>query len=256
MRVKTDPRCDQCGSTSPIGSRFCASCGSGLEISCPACGHRAPAASEFCTWCGSMLRQARRDGAAGGERKQATVLFADIVDSTSFIAGLDAEAAMGRLRPVIAAMAQAVRRFDGTILRSLGDGLKASFGAPQAREGHALLACKAALAMREAVAALPASPVIRVGLHSGEVIAGELDTGTAVEHEAAGITVHVANRIEQLAQPGDICLSRECRQLVLAYCDTVSLGRHLRSSARSFPWPWCRRSPRSSKARSSRCSPG
>lgn len=179
-----------------------------------------------------MLRQARRDGAAGGERKQATVLFADIVDSTSFIAGLDAEAAMGRLRPVIAAMAQAVRRFDGTILRSLGDGLKASFGAPQAREGHALLACKAALAMREAVAALPASPVIRVGLHSGEVIAGELDTGTAVEHEAAGITVHVANRIEQLAQPGDICLSRECRQLVLAYCDTVSLGRHL---ARGLP---------------------
>jgi len=232
VRVKTDPRCDQCGSTSPIGSRFCASCGSGLEISCPACGHRAPAASEFCTWCGSLLRQARRDGAAGGERKQATVLFADIVDSTSFIAGLDAEAAMGRLRPVIAAMAQAVRRFDGTILRSLGDGLKASFGAPQAREGHALLACKAALAMREAVAALPASPVIRVGLHSGEVIAGELDTGTAVEHEAAGITVHVANRIEQLAQPGDICLSRECRQLVLAYCDTVSLGRHL---ARGLP---------------------
>ena len=162
------------------------------------------------------------------------MLFSDIVGSTNFIAGLDAEAALDRLRPVVAAMALAVRRFNGTIIRSLGDGLKASFGAPRAQEGHALLACKAALAMQEAIAALPASPAIRIGLHSGEVVAGELDTGSTVEPDAVGMTVHVANRIEQLAQPGTVYLSRECRQLVLGYCDTLPLGPH---EAKGIPEP-------------------
>jgi class 3 adenylate cyclase len=195
-----------------------------LEIACAQCGRDGSPADEFCAWCGATLRAAAGGRAVGGERKQATVLFADIVGSTHLIANLDAEEAMGRLRPVLAAMAQAVRRFDGAIIRSLGDGLKAAFGAPRAQEGHALLACKAALAMQEAVAALPSAPPIRVGLHSGEVVAGELDTGSAIEHETVGVTVHLASRIEQLAEPGGICLSRACRQLVLAYCDTAPLG--------------------------------
>jgi tetratricopeptide (TPR) repeat protein len=142
------------------------------------------------------------------------------------IAGLDAEQAMGRLQPVVLAMAQAVRRFDGTILRTLGDGLKAAFGVPRTQERHALLACRAALAMQEAIAALPNAPPIRIGIHSGEVVAGALDTGSAVEQEAQGMTVHLANRIEQLAEPGTICLSRETRALVGAYCATVPLGPH------------------------------
>ena len=160
----------------------------------------------------------------GGERKQATVLFADIVGSTQMIAGMDAEGAMDRLQPVVAAMARAVRRYDGTILRTLGDGLKAAFGAPIAREGHALLATQAALAMREAVASLPDAPPIRIGLHSGEVVAGALDTGSTVELEAQGMTVHLANRIEQFAAPGEILLSGDCRALIGAYCETESLG--------------------------------
>jgi class 3 adenylate cyclase/tetratricopeptide (TPR) repeat protein len=163
----------------------------------------------------------RRDG---GERKQATILFADIVGSTHLISRLDAEDAMGRLQPLVAMMAQSVRRFDGWIMRTLGDGLMAAFGAPLAQEGHALLACKAALAMQEAVLQRDSAPRIRIGLHSGEVVASEFDSGSAVEQQTSGITVHVASRLEQLAEPGTICVSETCIGLVRAYCDTVPLG--------------------------------
>jgi adenylate cyclase len=159
-----------------------------------------------------------------GERKQATVLFADIAGSTARIAGLDAEGAMNFLHPIVTVMARAVHRFDGTVLRTLGDGLKAAFGVPHAREGHAVLACHAALAMRAAVAALPDAPMIRIGLHSGEVVSGKLYTGSTIEQDATGLTVHLASRIEQEAPPGEICLSRDCQILLGAYCDAESLG--------------------------------
>ena len=162
------------------------------------------------------------------------MLFADIVGSTELIVGLDAEAARDRLEPTVRAMVRAVRRFDGTVLRTLGDGLKAAFGVPLAQEGHALLACRAALAMQEAVAALPNPTSIRVGLHSGEVIAGTLDTGSAVEQEAQGMTVHLASRIEQTAEAGAIYISRDTWSLVESYCDGTSIGVR---SLRGIPEP-------------------
>ena len=217
-------QCQRCKSANPEGAAFCQSCGTQLEIVCAACGRGSAPTARFCGWCGGSLTQDMLVVEPGGERKQATVLFADIVGSTQMIAGMDAEGAMDRLQPVVAAMARAVRRYDGTILRTLGDGLKAAFGAPIAREGHALLATQAALAMREAVASLPYAPPIRIGLHSGEVVAGALDTGSTVELEAQGMTVHLANRIEQFAAPGEILLSGDCRALIGAYCETESLG--------------------------------
>jgi adenylate cyclase len=151
------------------------------------------------------------------------------------IAGLDAEEAVGRLQPVVEAMAQAVRRFDGTILGRLGDGLKAIFGAPRAQEGHALMACQAALAMQEAMASQPNAIKIRIGLHSGEVVAGAMNAGSFREQEAQGITLHIASRIEQAAEPGGILLSATCRELVGAYCDTRSEGtRVLKGIAAPF----------------------
>ncbi len=219
-------RCDLCGCESPFASRFCQNCSTSLTTACRACGRSTTAGARFCSWCGASLREDRLPREASGELKQATVLFADIVGSTELIAALDAEAAMERLRPVVAAMAQEVRRFGGTVLRTLGDGIKSAFGAPRAQDGHAILACQAALAMKDAVNALAAAPKIRVGIHSGEVVAGTLDTGSAFEQEAQGLTVHLANRIEQLAEPGSICISGACRNLIVAYCETVSLGPH------------------------------
>ena len=154
------------------------------------------------------------------------MLFVDIVNSTQMVAGLDAEAVMLRLRPVIAALSEQVRRFGGTIVRSLGDGLKVAFGAPRALEGHAILACQAALAMQAAVRALPDGPDVRIGLHAGEVVAGDIDTGFAIEQAAQGLTVHIASRIEQLAEPGGICISDSCFQLVQAFFDTEPLGAY------------------------------
>lgn len=216
------------------GARFCDACGAALEVACTACGHGCSPDAHFCSACGAPRTEGSRLTEHAGERKQATVLFADIVSSTELIVGLDAEAARDRLEPTVRAMVRAVLRFDGTVLRTLGDGLKAAFGAPFAQEGHALLACRAALAMQDAVAALPASTNIRIGLHSGEVIAGTLDTGSAVEREAQGMTVHLANRIEQAAQTGTIYISRETWALVEPYCDAVSTGFH---SLRGIPDP-------------------
>ena len=217
-------RCQACAYDNEAGSRFCVACGVSFAPVCTRCGRDFPETARFCAWCGEPRKPDGRVADVPGERKQATVLFADIAGSTARIAGLDAEDAMNFLHPIVMVMARAVHRFDGTVLRTLGDGLKAAFGVPQAREGHAVLACHAALAMRAAVAALPDAPMIRIGLHSGEVVSGKLYSGSTVEQDVTGLTVHLASRIEQEAPPGEICLSRDCQALLGASCDTEPLG--------------------------------
>jgi class 3 adenylate cyclase/tetratricopeptide (TPR) repeat protein len=217
-------QCANCASDNAPGGKFCTNCGVALDVACAACGRGCHPAARFCGWCGASRTLPMSVVEPRGERKQATVLFADIVGSTEMIAGLDAEEAFGRLQPAVEAMAQAVRRFDGTILGRLGDGLKAIFGAPRAQEGHALMACQAALSMQEAMASQPTPIRIRIGLHSGEVVAGAMSAGSSQEQEAQGITLHIASRIEQAAEPGGILLSAACRDLVSAYCDTRQVG--------------------------------
>jgi class 3 adenylate cyclase/tetratricopeptide (TPR) repeat protein len=223
-RLSAGMQCQRCACHNPAGSRFCRHCAHPLGAVCQACGRNCAYDARFCGGCGADLHDGTLAREPGGERKQATVLFADIVESTQLIAGLDAEDAMERLQPVIAAMVQQVRRFNGVVLHTLGDGIKAAFGAFHALEGHALLACQAAIAIRDAVACLSSAPRVRVGVHSGEVVAGVIDIGSAFEHEAQGMTAHLASRLEQLAEPGSICISHDCRMLVGAYCDTVALG--------------------------------
>ncbi len=217
-------RCGACAYQNEAGSRFCAACGVALASVCAHCGLVLPETARFCTSCGKPRQSDARVAEVAGERKQATVLFADIAGSTARIAALDAEAAMNFLHPIVMVMARAVHRYDGTVLRTLGDGLKAAFGVPHAREGHAVLACHAALAMRTAVAEMPDAPPIRIGLHSGEVVSGIIHSGSSIEQDVTGITVHLASRIEQEAPPGEICLSRDCQTLLRAYCDTETLG--------------------------------
>ena len=217
-------RCRACAYENEAASRFCVACGVSLASVCAHCGRDFPETARFCAWCGEPRKPDARVADVPSERKQATVLFADIAGSTARIAGLDAEGAMNFLHPIVMVMARAVHRFDGTVLRTLGDGLKAAFGVPHAREGHAVLACHAALAMRAAVAALPDAPTIRIGLHSGEVVSGKLYSGSSIEQDVTGLTVHLASRIEHEAPPGEICLSRDCQTLLRAYCDTEPLG--------------------------------
>src|SRR5580704_4459539 len=217
-------RCPACAYDNEAANRSCVACGVSFAPVCAHCGRDFPETARFCAWCGQPRKPDGRMANVPGERKQATVLFADVAGSTARIASLDAEAAMNFLHPIVMVMARAVHRYDGTVLRTLGDGLKAAFGVPHAREGHAVLACHAALAMRTAVAELPDAPPIRIGLHSGEVVSGKLDSGSSVEQDVTGLTVHLASRIEQEASPGEICLSRDCQTLLRAYCDTEPLG--------------------------------
>ena len=151
-------RCRACAYENEAASRFCVACGVSLAPVCARCGRDFPETARFCAWCGEPRGPDASAADVLGERKQATVLFADIAGSTARIAGLDAEGAMNFLHPIVMVMARAVHRYEGTVLRTLGDGLKAAFGVPHAREGHAVLACHAALAMRAAVAELPDVP--------------------------------------------------------------------------------------------------
>jgi class 3 adenylate cyclase/tetratricopeptide (TPR) repeat protein len=190
-------------------------------MQCRNCQHENAPRNKFCFNCGvqldvSTLMELQR------ERKQATALFADIVGSTGLIANLDAESAGRRLQPAVEAMMQAAEHFGGTILHTLGDGLDAIFGAPRAQDAHALLACQAALAMQEAIAALPIPTQIRIGIHSGEVVASP--RGDAFGHEAQGLVLHIASRLEHEAEPGGILLSMECNDLVKDYCETSPAG--------------------------------
>jgi adenylate cyclase len=219
-------RCLSCSTENPPSNKYCGSCGEPLAIPCRRCGHANAAAARFCGACGAALA----DGAAPepafvfrGERKHATVLFADVVGSTRLIIGLDPEQALERLRPAVAEMCAAVERYDGTVVRTLGDGIMAVFGAPQAKEGHALLACEAALAMLEAVSR-GNGPTIRIGLHSGEIVSGILELDPVREPSAHGVTVHLASRLEHLAAPQSICMTEACYRLVRPFCDARPLG--------------------------------
>src|SRR6266446_2435115 len=150
-----------------------------------------------------------------GERKQVTVLFADLKGSMELLADRDPEEARQVLDPVLERMMAAVHRYEGTVNQVMGDGIMALFGAPLAHEDHAVRACYTALAMQEAVghygAALRRSQgldvQIRVGLHSGEVVVRAIGNDLHMDYSAIGQTTHLAARMEQLARPGTTFLT-------------------------------------------------
>jgi class 3 adenylate cyclase len=150
-----------------------------------------------------------------GERKQVTVLFADLKGSTELIQGLDPEEARTLLDPALHVMMDAVHRYEGTVNQVLGDGIMALFGAPVAHEDHAVRACYAALAMQAAMRRY-AEEVrrshglemqARVGLNSGEVVVRAIGNDLHMDYSAVGQTTHLAARMEQLATPGSIRLT-------------------------------------------------
>jgi class 3 adenylate cyclase len=170
--------------------------------------------------------------ALAGERKQVTVLFADIKDSTELIKGLDPEAAQQLLDPAIYRMMDAVHRFEGTVNQVLGDGIMALFGAPIAHEDHALRACYAALAMQAAMRgytdevrrAHGCELRIRVGLNAGEVVVRAIGNDLHMDYSAVGETTHLAARMEQLALPGTIRLTPTALRLVEGMVRVQALG--------------------------------
>src|SRR5215471_13566402 len=167
-----------------------------------------------------------------GERKQVTVMFADIKGSTELIASLDPEAARRLLDPALHLMMEAVHRYEGTVNQVLGDGIMALFGAPVAHEDHAARACYAALAMQAAMQRYAEevrrtqglAVQMRVGLNSGEVVVRAIGNDLHMDYSAIGQTTHLAARMEQLATPGSILLTAATLRLVEGLVRVNALG--------------------------------
>jgi class 3 adenylate cyclase len=167
-----------------------------------------------------------------GERKQVTVLFADLKGSMELLADRDPEEARKILDPVLERMMEAVHNYEGTVNQVMGDGIMALFGAPLAHEDHAVRGCYAALRMQETVRryaeeARRAHGVelqIRVGLNSGEVVVRSIGSDLRMDYTAVGQTTHLAARMEQLAPPGSVRLTPETLRLAEGYVAVRSLG--------------------------------
>ena len=167
-----------------------------------------------------------------GERKQVTVLFADLKGSMELLADRDPEEARQLLDPVLERMMAAVHRYEGTVNQVMGDGIMALFGAPLAHEDHAVRACYAALAMQDAIRRYSeevrrthgVEVQIRVGLNSGEVVVRAISNDLHMDYSAIGETTHLAARMEQLAPPGTIRLTATTLRLVEGLIRVTALG--------------------------------
>ena len=210
-------KCPQCGRDNSEASSFCGGCGVPLGPKCTSCGHTNRIDSRFCDRCGKPMKRgavSQASGqllsslsASGGERKRLTVLFADMRNSTELIASIDPELAMGRIRPVLDLMKEAVHRYDGIVNKLQGDGVMALFGTPDLTRDHAVRGCLAALAMQDAVTRLHDPNLkIRVGLHTGEVVVQAVESSLYQMYDATGVAVHLASRMEQMADEGAVCL--------------------------------------------------
>jgi adenylate cyclase len=163
---------------------------------------------------------------SGGERKHLTVAFADISNSTGLINHVDPEDAMRRVQPVIDAMRRAVESYDGIVNKVTGDGVMALFGAPVPHEDHAVRACAAALAIQASVAKLADADLrVRVGMHTGEVVVQAVVNSLYQTYDVAGSAAHLASRMEQMAEPGDVLLTADTVAAARQLIEAVSLGQ-------------------------------
>jgi class 3 adenylate cyclase/tetratricopeptide (TPR) repeat protein len=240
--------CPGCGVANPAGSHFCGSCGASLApaASCPSCGAENPAGQGFCNACGTDLadesavaKPAATVSSAGsepagldGERKQVTVLFADVKGSMDMSEQVDPEEWREIMQRFFSLLSDGVRRFEGTVDKFTGDGIMALFGAPIAKEDHASRACFAALHIGELVAeyatelrrAKGMNFSVRIGINSGEVIAGAIGEEGKPEYTAVGYTVGLAQRMEALAEPGRAYLTEHTAKLAEGYLEVKDLG--------------------------------
>jgi len=246
-------QCPRCRSQNDAAAQFCEECGNRLELACPACGQPVGAGKKFCRSCGAALSAAdsRRapapnvalpkhlaeriltsKSALEGERKQVTVLFADLKGSMELLADRDPEEARAILDPVLVRMIEAVHRYEGTVNQVMGDGIMALFGAPLAHEDHAVRACYAALRMHDAMSRYAAEMrrthgievQIRVGLNSGDVVVRSIGSDLHMDYSAVGQTTHLAARMEQLAPPGATRLTEQTLRLAEGFVQARSLG--------------------------------
>src|SRR5215469_4689195 len=243
-------KCPHCGSDNRAGRRFCGACGAPIPSPCPSCGFANEPDERFCGGCGRNLterplqsphsytpkhladRILTSRAAMEGERKQVSVLFCDLVDSSRLAANLEPETMHEIMDRVLRLMAEAVHRYEGTVNQFLGDGLMALFGAPIALEDHALRAVHAALAIQDTVTAYGRELYrergvnlrLRIGINTGPVVVGRIGDDLRMDYTAVGDTTHLAARLQALAAPGAVLVSEPTHRVVEGYVRAEALG--------------------------------
>jgi len=246
--LATVAACPGCGAENPGAHKFCSACGgslnappfvtgavaetpavNGSSVAAAAPGERDPRAHTP-EHLAEKIRDARAD--LDGERKQVTVLFADVIGSMDLAERTDPELWRSVMDRFFTILCDGVHRFEGTVDKFTGDGIMALFGAPLAHEDHAQRACWAALTLQRELAAY-ATEVrrsdglnfsVRMGINSGEVVAGQIGDDLRLEYTAVGHTVGLAQRMESLAEPGKAYLTEHTARLVSGYLDLDDLG--------------------------------
>jgi class 3 adenylate cyclase/predicted ATPase len=252
-------RCPSCGFTNAEGMHFCGRCGTTLPKPCLACGFANPADHRFCGNCGARLPElaappsppspVRQDDPPAtqttpvgsrpathhppeAERRQLTVLFCDLVDSTALATQLDPEEWREVVRAYQETCAKVVACFEGHIAQYLGDGLLVYFGYPLAHEDDAQRAVRAGLGMIEALGQLntrlgrerEVQLAVRLGIHTGLVVVGDVGGDTRHEQLALGETPNLAARLQGIAAPNTLVISTTTCQLLGGFFACQSLG--------------------------------
>ena len=245
--------CPACGAANAEDAKFCGSCGAALAASCARCGRMNPPDASYCNECGAALAtpalhrtfsspqvytplplaEKIRAGRSEieGERKQITVLFADVAGFTAIASTLDPEEIHAIMRRAFTIMLEEVHRYEGTVSQFLGDGMLALFGAPIAHEDHAQRAIRAALGIQSALEGyrqeLSTRGIdfrVRIGLNSGPVVVSSVGVDLTMNYLAVGNTVNLASRMQNLAPTGSVVISEDTYRLVAGYFECHSMG--------------------------------
>jgi class 3 adenylate cyclase len=250
-------KCPKCSTDNAETRRFCRECGEKLSLKCPRCNFENLPEDKFCGECGCDLSQPievptidysqpqsytpkfladkilTNRSTIEGERKLVTVLFADVANYTSISEKLDPEGVHQIMDGCFKILMDEIHKYEGTINQFTGDGLMALFGAPVALENHAQKACYASLAIQNATQQYSEKInqdygvdfKMRVGLNSGPVIVGAIGDDLRMDYTAVGDTTNLASRIESLAEPGAILVSKKTYKIAKDFFEFEPMGK-------------------------------
>ncbi len=258
-------QCSSCQHENREQALFCEQCGAGLDRPCPHCGKPARPEARFCDQCGGSLAATGQEpsessplgtraealtgkissytpkhllekvlktrGALEGERRQVTVLFADVCNYTEISETLDPEEVHRLMDGCFEVLMREIHRFEGSVNQFTGDGLMALFGAPIAHEDGPHRAVRAAMAIQEALKAYGeeikrqkgVTFQVRIGINTGTVVVGKIGDDLRMDYTAAGDTTNLAARLQGLAEPGTVLVSGNTHRLTKDYFEYSSL---------------------------------
>ena len=250
-------QCPKCQFENREGANLCNECGYKFELACPECAASNRVGRKFCDACGNDLRTSQAAfsidysspqsytpkfladkilntrSSLEGERKLVTVLFADVANHTAMSEKLDPEEVHRIMDGCFKILMNEIHRHEGTINQFTGDGVMALFGAPVAHEDHAQRACHTALSIQEVLENygekikkdFEAEFKMRIGLNSGQVVVGSIGDDLRMDYTAVGDTTNLASRMENMARPGAIFVSRDTHRLSRDFFEFESLGK-------------------------------